>query len=160
MVKTQTLVDSAQDAPSSLEQVTQDAGADEASAQAPAPASACACNCDCNNSEHAAALAACSLPAFSPLPSDDVEIITAFFKALSDPTRFNILYALLQHKQLSVGDISQLTQMSMSAVSHQLAILRMRKLVKVTRDGVKNYYSLCDDHVSKVIELAIDHIHE
>lgn len=94
------------------------------------------------------------------LPVDDVEIITAFFKALSDPTRFNIVYALLQNKQLSVSDLSQITQMSMSAVSHQLAILRMRKLVKVTREGVKNYYSLCDDHVAKVIEMAIEHIHE
>lgn len=97
---------------------------------------------------------------FEFLPSDDIEIITAFFKALSDPTRLNIVYALLQHQKLSVGDISQLTQMSMSAVSHQLAILRMRKLVKVTKDGVKNYYSLCDDHVAKVIEMAVEHIHE
>lgn len=97
---------------------------------------------------------------FAAMPSDDVEIITAFFKALSDPTRFNIVYALLQHQQLSVSDISQLTQMSMSAVSHQLAILRMRKLVKVTREGVKNYYSLCDAHVAKVIEMAVEHIHE
>lgn len=94
------------------------------------------------------------------LPSDDVEIITTFFKALSNPTRFNIVYALLQNQQLSVGDISQLTKMSMSAVSHQLAILRMHKLVKVTHEGVKSYYSLCDDHVVKVIEMAIEHIHE
>lgn len=94
------------------------------------------------------------------LPNDDVEIITAFFKALSNPTRFSIVYALLQKQKLSVSDISQLTKMSMSAVSHQLAILRMRNLVKVTREGVKNYYSLCDDHVSKVIEMAIEHIHE
>lgn len=94
------------------------------------------------------------------LPSDDVEIITTFFKALSNPTRFNIVYALLQNQQLSVSDISQLTKMSMSAVSHQLAILRMHKLVKVTHEGIKSYYSLCDDHVVKVIEMAIEHIHE
>ena len=50
--------------------------------------------------------------------------------------------------------------MSISAVSHQLATLRMRKLVTVKRDGVKNYYGLCDDHVFQVIATAIEHIKE
>lgn len=112
------------------------------------------CTCACQHKEDSHAID------FTPLPNDDVEIITALFKALADPTRFNIVYVLLQRKQLSVGEISQVTKMSMSAVSHQLALLRMQKLVKVARDGVKNYYSLCDDHVSKLIELAIEHIHE
>lgn len=94
------------------------------------------------------------------LPYDDVEIITAFFKALSDPTRFNIVYVLLTHGELSVSEVAERTNMSMSAVSHQLALLRMRKLVTARRDGVKNLYALCDDHVSKVIEMAIEHIHE
>lgn len=94
------------------------------------------------------------------LPCDDVEIITAFFKALSDPSRFNIVYVLLYNKELSVSSIAQHTNMSLSAVSHQLAILRLQKLVKVKKDGVKNIYSLCDDHVRQVIEMAIEHIHE
>lgn len=94
------------------------------------------------------------------LPADDVEIITAFFKALSDPTRFNIVYVLLNHKELSVGDIAQATNMSVSAISHQLAVLRTQKLVKAKKDGAKNIYSLCDDHVRQVIAMAIEHIHE
>lgn len=94
------------------------------------------------------------------MPSDDTEILSAFFKALSDPTRLNIVFVLLKYKQLSVGEIASKTNMSISAVSHQLALLRMRKLVTVKRDGVKNIYALCDDHVSKVIEMAIEHIHE
>lgn len=94
------------------------------------------------------------------MPSDDTEILSAFFKALSDPTRLNIVFVLLKYKQLSVGEIATKTNMSISAVSHQLALLRMRKLVTVKRDGVKNIYALCDDHVSKVIEMAIEHIHE
>lgn len=94
------------------------------------------------------------------MSSDDTEILSAFFKALADPSRLNIVFVLLKYKQLSVGDIAEKTKMSISAVSHQLAILRMRKLVTVKRDGVKNFYGLCDDHVSKVIEMAIEHIHE
>ena len=94
------------------------------------------------------------------LPSDDVEILSAFFKALSDPSRLNIVCVLLKYRQLSVGDIAAKINMSVSAVSHQLAILRMRKLVMVKRDGVKNYYALCDDHVAQVIEMAIEHINE
>ena len=94
------------------------------------------------------------------LPHDDTEILAAFFQALANPSRLNIVFVLLKYQQLSVGDIALKTKMSISAVSHQLAILRMRKLVTVRRDGVKNFYALCDDHVSKVIEMAIDHIHE
>ena len=71
------------------------------------------------------------------MSSDDTEILSAFFKALADPSRLNIVFVLLKY-----------------------AILRMRKLVTVKRDGVKNFYGLCDDHVSKVIEMAIEHIHE
>ena len=89
-----------------------------------------------------------------------MEILSAFFKALSDPSRLNIVCVLLKYQQLSVGDIAAKINMSVSAVSHQLAILRMRKLVKVTRDGVKNYYALCDSHVAQVIETAIEHINE
>lgn len=94
------------------------------------------------------------------MPSDDIEILAAFFKALADPSRLNIVCVLLKYKQLSVGDIALKTNMSLSAVSHQLALLRMRKLVAVKRDGVKNYYALCDNHVSRVIEMAIEHIYE
>ena len=87
------------------------------------------------------------------MSSDDTEILSAFFKALADPSRLNIVFVLLKYKQLSVGDIAEKTKMSISAVSHQLAILRMRKLVTVKRDGVKNFYGLCDDHVSRSLSL-------
>lgn len=120
--------------------------------------SSCSCGCcagESVNHAHELALANGEL-----MSGDDIEVLSAFFKALSDPSRLNIVYLLLQHKQLSVGDIASKTNMSVSAVSHQLAILRMRKLVTVKRDGVKNYYGLCDDHVFKVIEMAIEHIKE
>lgn len=117
------------------------------------------CGCGCGRtdatSEHLQALESGEL-----LSNDDVEVLSAFFKALSDPSRLNIVILLLQNKNLSVGEIAEKTSMSISAVSHQLATLRMRKLVSVKRDGVKNFYALNDDHVSKVIELAIEHIKE
>ena len=114
------------------------------------------CTCDCGCGCHSAG----TKDDECLLPSDDVEILSAFFKALSDPSRLNIVCVLLKYQQLSVGDIAAKINMSVSAVSHQLAILRMRKLVKVTRDGVKNYYALCDSHVAQVIETAIEHINE
>lgn len=115
----------------------------------------CTCSCCSEINEHQLALENGEL-----MPSDDIEVLSAFFKALSDPSRLNIVYLLLKHKQLSVSDIANKTNMSISAVSHQLATLRMRKLVTVKRDGVKNYYGLCDDHVFQVIATAIEHIKE
>lgn len=115
----------------------------------------CTCGCCHNINEHQLAIANGEL-----LSSDDAEVLAAFFKALSDPSRLNIVYLLLKHQQLSVGDIASKTNMSISAVSHQLATLRMRKLVTVKRDGVKNYYGLCDHHVFQVIATAIEHIKE
>lgn len=115
----------------------------------------CSCSCCHDHSEHQLALDNGEL-----MPGDDIEVLAAFFKALSDPSRLNIVYLLLKHQQLSVSDIANKTNMSLSAVSHQLATLRMRKLVTVKRDGVKNYYRLCDDHVFQVIATAIEHIKE
>ena len=127
-----------------------------AAPQAAAPCGpACTCTCGGSAEPNLEADLAEGL-----LPSDDVEILSAFFKALSDPSRLNIVCVLLKYRQLSVGDIAAKINMSVSAVSHQLAILRMRKLVMVKRDGVKNYYALCDDHVAQVIEMAIEHINE
>ena len=123
-------------------------------------ATTCTCgNCTCGASEQSSPVTQ-SLMATDQLPYDDMEILAAFFKALADPTRLNIVFVLLKYHQLSVGDIAAKTKMSISAVSHQLAILRMRKLVTVKRDGVKNFYALCDNHVSRVIELAIEHVNE
>lgn len=132
----------------------------DATTAAEATTTACTCgHCTCGASEQSSPVTQ-SLMATDQLPYDDTEILAAFFKALADPTRLNIVFVLLKYHQLSVGDIAAKTKMSISAVSHQLAILRMRKLVTVKRDGVKNFYALCDNHVSRVIELAIEHVNE
>lgn len=92
------------------------------------------------------------------LASDDALVMSEFFKAFSDPTRLNIVHALLLHKWLCVTDISALVKLSKSAVSHQLAYMRINKLVRVKRDGRKVYYALNDEHVESVFALALSHI--
>ena len=94
------------------------------------------------------------------LASDDALVMSEFFKAFSDPTRLNIVHALLLHKWLCVTDISALVKSSKSAVSHQLAYMRINKLVRVKRDGRKVYYALNDEHVESVFALALSHIKE
>ncbi len=137
-----------------------DTDTDATTATEATTATTCTCgHCTCGASEQSSPVTQ-SLMATDQLPYDDTEILAAFFKALADPTRLNIVFVLLKYHQLSVGDIAAKTKMSISAVSHQLAILRMRKLVTVKRDGVKNFYALCDNHVSRVIELAIEHVNE
>lgn len=90
------------------------------------------------------------------LSADQAEHVAQIFKALADPTRVKILYLLLQ-EECSVGHITEVLQMSQSAISHQLSLLRMMKLVKNRRDGTTMYYSCDDAHVSSLLMQAIDH---
>ncbi len=69
-----------------------------------------------------------------------------------DTTRIKILYALFE-SELCVGDLAQLLDVSQSAVSHQLRLLKASKLVKFRRDGKTVFYSLDDDHVRSMIAL-------
>lgn len=81
------------------------------------------------------------------------------FKVLGDPTRIRILHAL-KEKELCVCDLSELLNMSSSAVSHQLRVLRNNKLVKFRKEGRSVYYSLDDDHVICLFRQGLSHIIE
>jgi DNA-binding transcriptional ArsR family regulator len=81
------------------------------------------------------------------------------FKATADKTRLKILYALSK-QELCVCDLSVVVDMSISLVSHQLRILRDKKLVKYRKEGKSVYYSLDDDHVVQLIKMAYDHVTE
>ena len=81
------------------------------------------------------------------------------FKVFGDSTRIRILYALFQ-KELSVTDICENLGMSISAVSHQLRLLKQAKLVRCRREGRQAYYALADDHVKTIIGMATEHIEE
>ena len=86
-----------------------------------------------------------------------LEGAVAFCKAVSDPTRMRILYALAQH-EVCVGDLAASLAMTKSAVSHQLRFLRGEGLVKARRSGKNIYYSLDDQHVVDVLRTTIMHV--
>ena len=94
------------------------------------------------------------------MPDNDVINDTAeLFKVLGDQTRVKILTAL-EVKELCVGEIAECLEMTKSAVSHQLRILRQSKLVKARKSGKEVYYSLADEHVSLIISVGKEHILE
>ena len=94
------------------------------------------------------------------LPSQTIERVSRLFSALSDPTRLKILHALTVTKELCVCDLAALAELSVSAVSHQLRLLRDRDLVHARRDGRMVYYSLADDHVATLMGTGIEHADE
>lgn len=81
------------------------------------------------------------------------------FKALGDPTRIKIVYALSK-RELCVCDLSAALSMSQSAISHQLRILRNLKLVKFEKRGKSVYYALDDDHILSMFEKCLEHVNE
>ncbi len=85
--------------------------------------------------------------------------LTETFKLLGDPTRLKIILAL-KETELCVCDLATLLNVTRSAVSHQLRLLKNLRLVKFRRDGKISYYSLDDTHISKLIEIALQHMKE
>ncbi len=92
-------------------------------------------------------------------PKTVMEKLTDFYKVFADSTRTNILFAL-DKNELCVCDISVLLNMTISAVSHQLKILRDNNLVKTRRTGKEVFYSLSDEHVKKIIDCGLEHVLE
>ena len=88
-----------------------------------------------------------------------VSDLTDLFKVFGDPTRAKIL-CCLNVQSLFVGEIAEVLNMSLSAVSHQLRIIRNAKLVKGDKMGKEVLYSLDDDHVMSIINLTLTHIAE
>jgi|GEM_PF-203170 DNA-binding transcriptional ArsR family regulator len=98
--------------------------------------------------------------ALAAIPEDELIFsATEIFSALADSTRFRILSAL-SAGQLCVSDLLCATSVSQSAVSHQLRFLRDKRLVCAQREGQRVVYSLADDHVKSLIELALEHAAE
>jgi ArsR family transcriptional regulator len=81
------------------------------------------------------------------------------FKLFGDSTRVSILWALSE-SEMCVCDICALLQMKQPAVSHQLRNLKQSRIVKSRREGKIVYYSLDDDHIRKLLNLAMDHLVE
>ncbi len=85
--------------------------------------------------------------------------ISEDFKIFSDPTRVKILYALSQ-RELCVCDLASLLEMTHSAISHQLRIMRNSNLVKFKKVGKNVYYSLRDEHINIMLRMGIEHASE
>ncbi len=95
----------------------------------------------------------------SELKGNELIKLTNLYKEFSDPTRVRIMMLLL-NAELCVQDISNILNMTQSAVSHQLKILKTEYLVKTRREGKNIYYSLADEHVSSIISMGLEHIRE
>ena len=81
------------------------------------------------------------------------------YKVFGDSTRIKILY-VLSRAEMCVCDIAGLLGMTISAISHQLKILKQARLVKFRRDGKTVFYSLADNHVTTIINNGMEHIEE
>lgn len=88
-----------------------------------------------------------------------LEEMSEFFKVMADKTRLNILVELLGGS-LCVMHIAERVGMSQSAISHQLAILRRADLVRVKRSGKSLVYSISDEHVRLMLDMALLHVNE
>ena len=88
---------------------------------------------------------------------DTMEHIADLFKGFADPTRVHILYLLAQGERC-VSDIAEGVQISQSAISHQLRMLKQMHLIKYRREGKNVLYSLDDDHVKIILETGLEHV--
>ncbi len=85
--------------------------------------------------------------------------LSDFFKNFGDSTRIKIVSALISG-DLCVADIAEVLEMSVSAVSHQLRILRQAKILRSRRVGKQVYYSIDDNHVGILFSVGLEHVRE
>ena len=86
------------------------------------------------------------------LQQEFIQELAEFFKIFGDATRIRILQTLF------VGDLADVLEMSQSAVSHQLRVLRQNDLVKYRKEGKTVFYSLDDEHIRMVLEQGMTHL--
>lgn len=95
--------------------------------------------------------------ASNPLPEALLADVIETFKALSDPTRAQLIYLLTQ-EEFSVNDLSERVSISTSGVSPHLARLRAIRLVRTRRNGTQIFYSIDDTHVAALFREALSHL--
>lgn len=94
------------------------------------------------------------------LPSEDSLFALAdLYKIFGDSTRLRILY-VLHESELCVCDIAALCGMTVSAISHQLQVLKRSRLIKYRRSGKSVFYSLDDEHVHSILAQGMEHLSE
>jgi ArsR family transcriptional regulator, lead/cadmium/zinc/bismuth-responsive transcriptional repressor len=90
---------------------------------------------------------------------DQIEKLGELFKLLGDPSRLKIVHVLM-HQELCVADLAALLSMNQPSVSQNLKLLRLSRLVKFRRDGKTVYYTLDDEHVGELFQIALKHLQE
>ncbi len=94
------------------------------------------------------------------MPDEDLLYdLAELFRMFADSTRVRILYAIMD-RELGVTEIATALNMTTSAISHQLRILKDAKLVGARRDGKAILYSLADDHVRTILSMGMEHLQE
>ena len=89
----------------------------------------------------------------------EADRMSELFQMFADSTRLKIMNALFVN-ELCVSDLSNLLQMSTSAVSHQLSNLKKTKLVTTRKIGKMVYYSMADEHIENIYRMSLEHINE
>ena len=95
----------------------------------------------------------------NPPPDEILYELAELFKVFGDSTRIRILFVLFE-AEVCVCDLAEALNMTQSAISHQLRILKQSKLVKSRREGKSIFYSLADDHVRSIINQGLEHVEE
>ena len=90
---------------------------------------------------------------------ETMDAIGELFKGFADPPRVHILYLLVE-QELCVYDIAEAVEISQSAISHQLRLLKQMHLIKFRREGKNILYSLADDHVKTILQMGLEHVLE
>ena len=94
------------------------------------------------------------------MPQEEVLYdLAELFKVFGASTRIRILYVLFE-TEMCVYDLSKILNVTQSAISHQLRVLKQNKLVKFRREGKNIFYSLADEHVRTIINQGMEHIEE
>ena len=98
--------------------------------------------------------------ALQKLPAEDLLFdLAELYKIFGDSTRVKLLFLLFE-EEMCVCDIAASLNMTVSAISHQLRILKGAKLIKFRKEGKSVFYSLADEHVHSILEQGMEHITE
>lgn len=92
------------------------------------------------------------------LPEGAALDLAETFRLLSDPGRLRLIAALLAAEELCVCDLSDITGLSQTACSHNLRLLRAQRLVRYRKQGRNVYYTLEDDHIRTLLDVALQHV--
>ena len=114
----------------------------------------CACGCGKDHGAVEIARILAEMP-----PEEEIYDLADFFKIFADSTRIRILCTLLCG-EMCVSEIGDALDMTQSAISHQLRVLKQAKLVKNRRNGKTVYYSLSDGHIISILSQGLEHIEE